>query len=310
MECYESLLAKQQQDITSSGSSALTLTILLLNSYAVLSQSQQACGDYTAMAATIAKMEALIDASGECTCDCDGTEGNQWINNAGYESQTLIEEIAASIQYKLFNGVPSTGQDSTLGVAVGAVWQNTNTQIEYICTSNAVGAATWEVYYDPTTTASAYSIKSGVPTVTDDSSLGYLVGYVIQNSLTGIEYTCKDNTIGAAVWKLSKPICIDLLFSQLGVGAPDLIVNQNPTTATITSAYNNVGDYNVVASSAIFTEDFTHVIFGPTYDGIGIFGCTWINATTLNVFTRVASTGASQNGLAASGAAMKIEIFG
>jgi hypothetical protein len=278
--------------------------------YWVKAKGYKECGKMDEYRAQIALLEFAL---GDIDCGCGEDEDvARYIVNGNSSTQTIITQLQSDLQYKLKNGIPTVNDDITTGVQVGAIKQDANTGIEYRCTSNAIGAATWVVYYDPSPVIQIipYSIKSGVPTVADDSSLGYLVGYVVQNYLTGIEYRCENNSVGAAVWKLSKPICIDILFSQLGTAAPDLIVNGNITTATITATYSNVGDYNIVASAPIFVEDFTHVIFGATYDGIGIFGFTWINATTLNVFTRVASTGVLQNGLSAGGSAVKIEIFG
>jgi hypothetical protein len=42
--------------------------------------------------------------------------------------------------------------------------------------------------------------KAGTPTVTDDASLGYLVGSLIWDTTNSILYKCTDNTGGAAVW--------------------------------------------------------------------------------------------------------------
>jgi hypothetical protein len=42
--------------------------------------------------------------------------------------------------------------------------------------------------------------KAGTPTTTDDSTEGYIVGSLIQDTTNNILYRCTDNTTGAAVW--------------------------------------------------------------------------------------------------------------
>jgi hypothetical protein len=39
-----------------------------------------------------------------------------------------------------------------------------------------------------------------IPTVNDDSTKGFLVGCVFENTLTGDRYICRDNSAGASVW--------------------------------------------------------------------------------------------------------------
>ncbi|HYF75163.1 MAG TPA: hypothetical protein VD757_01140 [Candidatus Nitrosocosmicus sp.] len=46
-----------------------------------------------------------------------------------------------------------------------------------------------------------YKVATVSPTVNDDSSAGYSVGSKWINAVTGVEYTCFDTTVGAAVWK-------------------------------------------------------------------------------------------------------------
>jgi len=201
MTCYSELVALERQDIVATGSSALTPTLNILSRYAVVAQGQQQCGDQEGLAATIALMETLIESTGQCSCGCNENTGNVWINNAGFDAQTMLEQIVSTIQYRLFNGIPGANQDSTIGATVGSVYQNYNTQIEYICTDATAGAAVWEVYYDPSN-VNQYVLFNGVPGVNQDDTLGVTIGTVYQNYNTGIEYRCTDATLGAAVWEV------------------------------------------------------------------------------------------------------------
>ncbi len=183
MTCYSELVALERQDIVANGSSALTPQLNILSRYAIQAQGQQQCGDEEGLAATIAIMETMIEATGQCSCGCNENTGNVWINNAGFDAQTMLEQIVSTIQYRLFNGVPAANQDSTIGATVGSVYQNYNTQIEYICTDATAGAALWDIYYDPNTVVTS-KYKTYVARFTQSGVLSPSVD-VIDNELSG-----------------------------------------------------------------------------------------------------------------------------
>jgi hypothetical protein len=53
---------------------------------------------------------------------------------------------------------------------------------------------------DLETMKSRFWTKAGAPTTSDDSTQGYIVGSLIQDTTNSILYECTDNTAGAAVW--------------------------------------------------------------------------------------------------------------
>lgn len=97
LDCYKKLVAQADQDIAANGASALSGTLLLVNSYLEIASNQKACGDEAGFCATIEVVKGLIEASGSCTCGCSDSPGNAWVNNAGFDSQTQIEAMALEI---------------------------------------------------------------------------------------------------------------------------------------------------------------------------------------------------------------------
>jgi hypothetical protein len=84
--------------------------------------------------------------------------------------------------------------------------------------------------------------KAGTPTVTDDASLGYIVGSLIWDTTNSILYKCTDNTGGAAVWSAAIAGGGDMLKSVYDTdndGIVDIaetvqIVVRNSTGSTLT----------------------------------------------------------------------------
>ena len=251
MTCYSELVALERQDIVANGSSALTPQLNILSRYAIQAQGQQQCGDEDGLAATIALMETLIEATGQCTCGCNENTGNVWINNAGFDAQTMLEQIVSTIQYRLFNGIPAANQDSTIGATVGSVYQNYNTQIEYICTDATAGAAQWSVYYrkNKYITYVARLTQSGVlsPSVT-----------VIDNELSG-----------AIVWAYaSVGNYTGTLASAFTVGKTVIMVHNNRVSAasfmsgfptSVNAILVNTRDNTGASSDGLLNETFVEV---------------------------------------------------
>jgi hypothetical protein len=146
--CIENLRAAHYQELTNNKISKYQKYVDNVNLYYIQAQTYKACGDLDDYAAAIAAIEATLDASGcECSC-CDDTD-LKWVQNTSASTITAIEELEAALQYRLYDGVPGATQDESLGVRLGAVWQNVNTGIEYRCTDPTAGAAVWEIYYNP-----------------------------------------------------------------------------------------------------------------------------------------------------------------
>lgn len=47
-----------------------------------------------------------------------------------------------------------------------------------------------------------FSLRTSVPSTSQDSSAGYAVGYIVKNTTTGLVYVCTNAAVGAAVWEL------------------------------------------------------------------------------------------------------------
>lgn len=87
---------------------------------------------------------------------------------------------------------------------------------------------------------------------------------------------------------------IRFLMTQSGTSAPTLTMLYNNSGATITTEYNNVGDYNIVSNIAIFTENKLYVEFTPFKSDTGDFTTNAaskidiqrVSDTTLRVFVK------------------------
>jgi hypothetical protein len=112
--------------------------------YYTQAQNYRSCGDIENYRATLALIEAQLDASG-CDCGCCDPDTFQWVNN---NAASTIDSLINAIQFRLFDGIPGVNEDSTQGVENGAIWEDTNTNILYLCTDNMAGAAVWVKFFD------------------------------------------------------------------------------------------------------------------------------------------------------------------
>jgi hypothetical protein len=137
--------------------------------------------------------------------------------NAAPTTDAVIREMRQGLT--TFNGVPSTGQDSTQGYTANKSRViDYNTQIEYLCTSAGVGAAVWAVV-DSVESVSALPDSAidntdpknpiiimpitFLPTAPDqdnDASENYQVGSEVKALDTGVTHLCIADGIGAAEW--------------------------------------------------------------------------------------------------------------
>lgn len=113
--------------------------------YYAEAQTYRACGEADAYRAALANIQLQLDASG-CDCGCCDEDNYVWVS---VNSSATIESLIQSIQYRLKNGEPDENDDETVGVEIGAIWQDVTSGILYRCTSNLPTAATWVIYYDP-----------------------------------------------------------------------------------------------------------------------------------------------------------------
>ena len=169
--------------------------------YYAEAQNYRSCGDTANYRATIDLIRANLDSSG-CECACCDDNVYYWVSNNSATS--IIESIIESFQFRLFTldpaaaGPPPSTANVTAGVQVGAIWENTTTNILYLCTNNAAPTPTWVEFYNyqAAVAASAVSATSGIN----------LLAITVQGQLTQAdalftvidgEITSLQNTVGA-----------------------------------------------------------------------------------------------------------------
>lgn len=97
--CIQSLYDKYQASYVQGVDSGLAPLILNVLQLVTLAKEYKICGEATKYATTVAQLESILDESGECTCGCcDESDAPQWINNAGFSSQTMLEELYDQVQ--------------------------------------------------------------------------------------------------------------------------------------------------------------------------------------------------------------------
>jgi len=144
--CIENLRAAHQAELVRNKISKYQVYVDNVLMYYIEALNYKACGELDKYKEAIACIQAQLDASG-CECACCDDETYYWVsNNSGV---SVIESLIEAFQFRLFNGIPGNDEDETLGVEVGALWQDYNTGILYRCTVNAAGAAVWVEYYAP-----------------------------------------------------------------------------------------------------------------------------------------------------------------
>jgi hypothetical protein len=144
--CIENLRKAHEAELRANGVSKYQVYVDNILFYYMEAQNYKICGDLDKYKEAVSLIKSSLDASG-CECACCDDETYYWVsNNSG---QSIIDQLIATIQYKLYDGVPGATQDETAGVLVGAIWQDFNTGIEYRCTDNTPGAAVWVMYYNP-----------------------------------------------------------------------------------------------------------------------------------------------------------------
>lgn len=157
--CIENLRAAHATELIRNRISKYQVFVDNVLLYYTEAMNYRACGDLDSYKSTIALLQAQLDASG-CDCACCDNETYYWVSNNSANS--IIDELLANFQYRLFNTGDGDPGDTQAGVEFGAIWQNTNTAVLYRCTNATPGGLVWEVYYDPNDGASnGLSISSG-----------------------------------------------------------------------------------------------------------------------------------------------------
>ena len=127
--------------------------------------------------------------------------------------------------------------------------------------------------------------KAGVPTTTDDSAAGYIVGSLLWDTINSIMYECTDNSAGAATWSEAIP-------SQ---AALDLKVNKSDLwrsvltsdAAAITGVTGITKMRSVLIPANTFGAGWDVLVRSRTKRTVGT-GTTWSAGIMINTIDNVA----------------------
>ncbi len=265
--------------------------------YYTLAQNYRSCGDIENYRRTLALIEGQLDASG-CECGCCDPDTYQWVNN---NAASTIDTLINAIQFRLFNadpvgpGSPLSTNDVTQGVQVGALWENVETQVIYICLTNGQGTATWEEYYGPGQIPTASEIPATPSAILTS---GFVQGQLDQvdalavfDGINGLNKVGNDVRLGGTLDGVTlidvdgNDFIIQSDDTSLEViataGVPLLCnVNQNSSalgTNLVLQTLNSSGvGANGIGSSIQFSAATASGSAAPTSN----IKSTWVNATT------------------------------
>ena len=123
----------------------------------------------------------------------------------------------------------ASGGDRVLKVMAANGVTNQFYQTAIDLTTGEIG--TYDITVDVFTIAiQPYSTLPTAPTAAEDNTKGYKVGYTVRAVDTSVEYICKDNTTGAAVWDIQIRIIqfkIELSSAEILTGGMYQIPNLN-----------------------------------------------------------------------------------
>jgi hypothetical protein len=165
--CIESLRVAHANELHRNRISKYQVFVDNVLLYYAEAQNYRACGDTANYRATLELIKQNLDSSGcECAC-CDENLFYFVSNNSGV---SVIDSLIQSFQFRLFSltppaaGSPLLTDDVTQGVQEGAIWENTFTNVLYICLDNTVNNAQWVEFfnYQETFTAAQISAVSGI----------------------------------------------------------------------------------------------------------------------------------------------------
>jgi hypothetical protein len=153
--CIENLRAAHATELTRNRISKYQVFVDNVLLYYTEAMNYRSCGELDKYKETIALLQAQLDASG-CECACCDDETYYWVSNNSATS--VIEELLANFQYRLFDGAGSDPGPSQAGVEYGAIWQDVSDGILYRCIDATPTSLDWEVYYDPSDIVNASEV--------------------------------------------------------------------------------------------------------------------------------------------------------
>lgn len=163
LPCIENLRAAHQAELVRNKVSKYQVYVDNVLLYYTEAVNYKNCGELDKYKETLTKIEATLDTSG-CECSCCDDETYYWISNNSATS--VIDSLLQSFQFRLFDltppgpGSPTQYDDISKGVEVGALWENVNTKLLYVCTNNTLDNAIWQQYYDPNAPFPGFNAQS------------------------------------------------------------------------------------------------------------------------------------------------------
>jgi hypothetical protein len=302
--------------------------------YYAEAQNYRACGDTANYRATLELIKQNLDASGcECAC-CDENLFYFVSNNSGV---SVIDSLIESFQFRLFSltppaaGSPLLTDDVTKGVQEGAIWENTFTNVLYICLDNTVNNAQWVEFfnYQDTFTAAQISATPGTNLNTNNVQ-GQLTQADALFTVIDLNTTAIESDIADLQATALTAVAVDgvTITGDGTVGNPLIAVNTGPlvyagrtrfsgasiaiseygntTGATISISNTGVGLYTITASSAVFTTDT--IAFVQLQGAAGFTTALVATSSTITVRTYNAA-GVLDDAVIATGSFIKIEVY-
>jgi len=153
--CIENLRAAHATELIRNRISKYQVFVDNVALYYMQAMNYRACGELDKYRETLTLLEAQLDASG-CECSCCDDNTYYWVSNNSATS--VIDELLANIQYRLYDGGGDDPGALRTSVEFGAIWQDVSTGILYRCTNATPGELEWEVYYNPAGTILAIDV--------------------------------------------------------------------------------------------------------------------------------------------------------
>jgi len=153
--CIENLRAAHATELIRNRISKYQVFVDNVALYYIEAMNYRACGELDKYRETLTLLQAQLDASG-CECSCCDDNTYYWVSNNSATS--VIDELLANIQYRLYDGGGDDPGALQTSVEFGAIWQDVSTGILYRCTVATPGELEWEVYYNPAGTIQAIDV--------------------------------------------------------------------------------------------------------------------------------------------------------
>jgi hypothetical protein len=222
----------------------------------------RACGELDKYRETLTLLEAQLDASG-CECSCCDDNTYYWVSNNSATS--VIDELLANIQYRLYDGGGDDPGALQTSVEFGAIWQDVSTGILYRCTVATPGELEWEVYYNPAGTILAIDViatpNAPLTAGTVQGQLQEIAADFIYDGANGINKTGtnlelggilnQNTTINVGPYFLSYPITTGFIsIAKSTSGFPAMVVSgvDNAFAAQATDDFAGVFAVNRTAT--------------------------------------------------------------